>query len=139
MHTLLVKSDGGKLPSYAHEGDAGLDLCAARPVDLAPGETAVVPCGIRIAIPEGHVGLVWDRSGLAVKHRLHTFAGVIDSGYRGEIGVVLSNFGSAHFTIEEGMRIAQLLIQPVERVHVQEISELSQTSRGEGRFGSTGK
>ena len=139
MHTLLVKRDPGvKLPSYAHEGDAGLDLCAAKAMTLPPGETVMVSTGIRAAIPMGHVGLIWDRSGLATKHRLHTFAGVIDAGYRGEILVAITNFGNQPFPIEEGMRIAQMLIQPVERVAVHEVDDLDATARGEGRMGSTG-
>lgn len=139
MQTLLVTRDAGaKLPSYAHEGDAGLDLCASKAMTIPPGETVMVPTGIRVAIPEGQVGLIWDRSGLATKHKLHTFAGVIDSGYRGEILVAITNFGASAFTVEAGMRIAQMLIQPVERVTVTEVAALEDTARGEGRMGSTG-
>ena len=139
MHTLFVKRDSdAKLPNYAHEGDAGLDLCAAKAMEIPPGETVMVPTGIRIAIPLGHVGLIWDRSGLATKHKLHTFAGVIDAGYRGEILVAITNFAHQSFPVETGMRIAQMLIQPVERVTVHEVEDLDATTRGEGRMGSTG-
>jgi len=140
MHTLLVKRDPGvKLPSYAHEGDAGLDLCAAKAMTLPPGETVMVSTGIRAAIPMGHVGLIWDRSGLATKHRLHTFAGVIDAGYRGEIQVVLRNAGGREFAITRGMRIAQLLIQPVVKAELEESSSLDKTARNEDGFGSSGR
>lgn len=139
MHTLLVKRDtDAKLPSYAHEGDAGLDLCAAKTMEIPSGETVMIPTGVRMAIPIGHVGLIWDRSGLATKHKLHTFAGVIDSGYRGEIMVAITNFSHQPFPIEAGMRIAQMLVQPVERVAVHEVEDLDATTRGEGRMGSTG-
>lgn len=139
MHTLLVKRESGaKLPIYAHEGDAGLDLCAAKPLTIAPGETVMVPTGLQMAIPPGHVGLIWDRSGLATKHKLHTFAGVIDAGYRGEVLVAITNFGHQPFAVEPGMRIAQMLVQPVERVGIQETDTLEGTSRGAGGMGSTG-
>ena len=130
--------DGAAIPGYAHEGDAGLDLCASEAATLEPGQQLMVPTGIVIAVPEGHVGLVWDRSGFAAKHGLHCLAGVIDAGYRGEVKVVMINHGKEPFEVEAGMRIAQLLVQPVVRVEVEEKDSLEETKRGEGGFGSTG-
>jgi len=125
-------------PGYAHPGDAGLDLRSCEVLVIGPGERALVPTGLRFAIPEGYVGLVWDRSGLAVKHGLHCFAGVIDSGYRGEVKVVLANLGAGPFSVERGMRIAQMLIQPVAAASLIRVESLEESRRGEGGFGSTG-
>jgi dUTP pyrophosphatase len=126
------------MPSYAHDSDAAFDLRSSHALVLMPGEQAVVKTGLSMAIPKGYAGLVWDRSGLAAKHSLHVFAGVIDSGYRGEIGVVLRNFGKEEFQIEKNMRIAQMLIQPVANPVIKEVQELDETSRNAGGFGSTG-
>jgi dUTP pyrophosphatase len=130
------------LPAYAHPGDAGLDLCAAEPVDLAPGQRASVPTGLAIAVPLGYVGLIHPRSGLAARHGLSIVnaPGTIDAGYRGEIRVLLVNLDrDAPVHIDRGDRIAQLLIQPVEHVRVIEVHQLTTTPRGEGCFGSTGR
>ena len=126
-----------KLPVYGHPGDAGLDLFSVADRDLAPGEVFAVPTGIRIAVPAGHVGLVWDKSGVSLK-AVHRLAGVIDAGYRGEVQVVLINLGAAPFAVKKGMKIAQLLVQPVAAVEVIESEALDDTSRGQGGFGSTG-
>ncbi|MBN2367804.1 dUTP diphosphatase [Candidatus Woesearchaeota archaeon] len=126
-------------PHYAHEGDAGIDLRSSAVTVLKPGETLVVPTGIKMAIPEGYVGLVWDKSGYAAKHSIHTMAGVIDSGYRGEIKIVMKNLGKEDFEIKKDMKIAQILIQPVVRANLVEKDSLEDTSRGEGGFGSTGR
>ncbi len=126
-----------RLPAYAHPGDAGLDLYAVVDRDLAPGELFAVPTGIQIAVPAGHVGLVWDKSGISLKG-VHRLAGVIDAGYRGEVQVVLVNLGDAPFAVRKGTKIAQLLVQPVAAVAVVEADALDGTSRGEGGFGSTG-
>jgi len=126
-----------KLPVYAHPGDAGLDLYAVVDRDLAPGEVYAVPTGIQIAVPAGHVGLVWDKSGISLKG-VHRLAGVIDAGYRGEVQVVLINLGAAPFPVRKGAKIAQLLVQPVVGVTVVETDSLDDTSRGQGGFGSTG-
>ena len=91
-----------------------------------------------MAIPEGHVGLIWDRSGMAAKHGLHCLAGVVDSGYRGEIGVVMKHLGDEPFTVEKNMRIAQMLIQPVAAATIEEADSLEETDRGKDGFGSTG-
>ncbi|MEK6821215.1 MAG: dUTP diphosphatase, partial [archaeon] len=91
-----------------------------------------------LAIPPHHVGLVWDKSGLASKHHLHTFAGVIDETYRGELNIVMGNFSSTPYMIEKGKKIAQLLIQPVVQPEIKEVEKLDETIRGTGGFGSTG-
>ncbi len=126
------------LPSYSHEDDAGIDLRSAEDLILKPGERRTVKTGIRLAIPKNHVGLIWDRSGHAHKHGLHVLAGVIDSGYRGEIGVVLKNLGDLDFKIEKNIRIAQMIIQPFHRVEIEECESFDETSRKDGGFGSTG-
>jgi dUTP pyrophosphatase len=129
------------LPGYAHEGDAGADLYAAIDVDLPPGGRALVPTGIAIALPPGHVGLVHPRSGLA--HRLGVTVlnapGTVDAGYRGEILVNLVNHDPERTAvIARGDRIAQLVVQRVERAHFESVEELPDTSRGAGGHGSTG-
>jgi len=126
------------LPSYSLEDDAGIDLRSSEDLTLKPGERRTVKTGIRLAIPKNHVGLIWDRSGHAHKHGLHVLAGVIDSGYRGEVGVVLKNLGNSDFKIEKNLRIAQMLIQPFHRVNIEECESLDETSRKDGGFGSTG-
>ncbi len=127
-----------KLPQYSHKGDAGLDLFSSVDCVLKKGEVKPVPTGIKMAIPEGHVGLVWDKSGISLKG-VHRLAGVIDSGYRGEVQVVMANLGGEAFEVKKGMKIAQLLVQPVQEVNVIETEDLEETSRGENGFGSTGK
>ena len=128
------------LPAYARPGDAGLDLRAAQSVTLKPGERSVVPTGLRLAIPEGHAGLVLPRSGLALKHGITVLnaPGVIDAGYRGEIQVLLINHGAEPVTLGRGERIAQLVIQPVAQARLVETERLPDSSRREGGFGSTG-
>ncbi len=127
-----------KLPLYQHKGDAGLDIFSSIDGVIKAGEIKPVPTGIKVAVPEGYVGLVWDKSGISLKG-VHRLAGVIDSGYRGEVRVVMVNLGSEPFVIEKGMKIAQLLIQPVTEVEVVEAEELEKTPRGDKGFGSTGK
>jgi dUTP pyrophosphatase len=128
------------LPAYAREGDAGLDLVTAAAVTLAPGGRELVPTGLRVAIPEGYAGLVLPRSGLALRAGVTVLnaPGLIDSGYRGEIGVLLINHGAAPVTLARGERIAQLVIQPVARATLVEVRELEASQRGAGGFGSTG-
>lgn len=126
-----------KLPSYGHPGDAGMDLYAAVDRTLAPGDVFAVPTGIKMAIPAGFVGLVWDKSGISLRG-VHRLAGVVDAGYRGEVQVVLINLSGVPFEIKAGMKIAQMLIQPVQAAEITEADELDDTSRGEGGFGSTG-
>jgi dUTP pyrophosphatase len=126
-----------KLPGYGHPGDAGLDLYSAVDHVLAPASVFAVPTGIKMAIPPGHVGLVWDKSGISLKG-VHRLAGVVDAGYRGEVQVVMVNLGGEPFAIRTGMKIAQMLIQPIVAVSIVETDALDDTSRGEGGFGSTG-
>jgi dUTP pyrophosphatase len=129
-------------PSRAHDGDAGYDLHAAEPVTLGPGERALVPTGIAVAIPDGHAGLVLPRSGLAVRHgiALVNAPGLIDSGYRGELRVLLLNTDRGNaFDVEPGDRIAQLVLVKVEAPELEEAEELDETLRGGGGFGSSGR
>jgi dUTP pyrophosphatase len=126
-----------RIPVYHHQGDAGMDLFSCVQMVIKPGETAAVPTGLQMAIPFGYVGLIWDKSGIALKG-IHRLAGVVDAGYRGEVKVVLTNLGQEPFEITPGMKIAQMLVQPVESPEVVEVDELDKTSRGEGGFGSTG-
>jgi dUTP pyrophosphatase len=127
-----------KLPSYGHVGDAGLDLFSVMDCVLKGGEARAISTGIQVAIPDGYVGMIWDKSGISLQN-IHRLAGVVDSGYRGEVKVVMTNLSTEAFSIEKGMKIAQMLIQPVSKVKVVDSEELDDTSRGEGGFGSTGK
>jgi dUTP pyrophosphatase len=131
--------EGAVLPSRAYEGDAGLDLVAGEPAELAPGARATVGTGVAIAVPEGHAGLVLPRSGLASKHGIGVLnaPGLIDAGYRGEVRVVLYNPGVKTFSVEPGMRIAQLVLVAVEDVRLVEVDELPGSERGERGFGSS--
>jgi dUTP pyrophosphatase len=129
----------GDLPGYSSRESAGADLRATRTVEIVPGGRAAVPTGLAVAIPEGHVGLVWPRSGLALSSGIDTLAGVIDADYRGEVRVVLVNHGAEAVRIEPGDRVAQLLIQRVERARFVRVDTLAETPRGAGGFGSTGR
>jgi len=128
------------VPHYAHVDDAGLDLYAAESVTLDPGARALVPTGIALAIPPGFAGFVVPRSGLALRHgvTLLNTPGLVDAGYRGEIKALLVNHGEAAVTLQRGERIAQLVVQRVERVELTPVAELSASTRGAGGFGSTG-
>ena len=142
MNELPVKRlhAGATLPTRAYEGDAGLDISACERVDLGPGERAVVSTGLAVAIPEGHAGLVLPRSGLAVRHGIGKVnaPGLIDSGYRGELKVVLLNTDrEERFVVEPGMRIAQLVVVPVTLPEPKEVTELPASERGERGFGSS--
>lgn len=132
--------DSAVVPSYAHPGDAGADLVASESVTLQPGERAAIATGIAIAIPDGYVGLVHPRSGLALDHGLTLVnaPGTIDSGYRGEVKVLAINLGQEPVSIAAGDRIAQLVVQPVARAEMVEVDELPPAHRGQGGFGSTG-
>ena len=134
-----LASNGGYLPEYASEGAAGADLRASESVEIPPGGRAAVPTGLRLQLPPGHVGLVWPRSGLAIRHGLDTLAGVIDSDYRGEVRVVLVNHGNEPFRVAPGDRVAQLLLQRVDRAAFTAAVEIDDTGRGAGGFGSTGR
>jgi len=129
------------LPSYATPGSAGLDLRADAPVTLGPGERALVPTGLAIAIPPGFEGQVRPRSGLALRDGVTCLnsPGTIDSDYRGEVGVILANLGQKSVTLQRGERIAQLVFARVERAELLEGASLSPTGRGQGGFGHTGR
>lgn len=132
--------DGARLPERAYAGDAGLDLAACERVKLGPGERAVVPTGLAVAIPEGFAGFVQPRSGLAARHGIAVVnsPGLIDSGYRGEIRVVLLNTDRERaFVAEPGERIAQLVVLPVPEVELVEVAELPGSERGIRGFGSS--
>jgi dUTP pyrophosphatase len=139
---LLRRLDPGlPPPSYAHEGDAGADLVTAVDVELAPGERAVVPTGVAIALPGGFAAFVHPRSGLAARVGLGLVnaPGTIDAGYRGEIKVIVVNLDPREpIRLARGDRIAQLIVQRVERVEFAEVDELPESIRAEGGFGSTG-
>jgi len=129
------------LPRYMTPGSAGLDLCADEAVTLAPGERRLVPTGLAVEIPPGHEGQVRPRSGLALRQGvgMANAPGTIDSDYRGEVGVILVNWGSAPAAIARGDRIAQLVIAPVTQAELVPVEVLGATGRGSGGFGSTGK
>jgi len=145
MNMVRVKKlhPNAKLPTYGSAEAAGADLyaCLDAPVDIAPGETVWIPTGLALEVPKGCAGLVYARSSMGVKRGLAPAnkVGVIDSDYRGEIRVVLLNHGKSTQTVEHGERVAQFLITPVLTPAYEEAEELSDTSRGAGGFGSTGK
>jgi dUTP pyrophosphatase len=139
LQVLLVTS--GDVPTYSHPGDAGADLRSAEALTIPPGERRTVGTGVAIALPDGYVGLVHPRSGLAAKHGITVLnaPGTVDAGYRGEIRVTLLNTDrNQAFEIAIGDRIAQLVIQGVEKAHFMQVDRLPESNRGEGGFGSTG-
>ncbi len=137
-----VRPSDVPLPAYQTTGSAGLDVCAdiAEPVVIPPGERRLVPTGFAMALPPGHEAQVRPRSGLALKHGVTVLnsPGTIDEDYRGEVAVVLVNLGQVPFTVERGMRIAQLVVAPVTHVAPVLVDELDDTQRGSGGYGSTG-
>ncbi|MEO2043899.1 MAG: dUTP diphosphatase [Nitrospinaceae bacterium] len=133
-----IPCKGDYLPQYAHKGDAGADLRAAEPKIIAPRSRELIATGISLELPVGYVGLIWPRSGLAVKRGLDCGAGVIDSHYRGEIKVLLFNHSATEIRIQLGDRIAQLIVQKVETVEFKFSDRLSETVRNTSGFGSTG-
>ena len=139
MSSLSCRVSGESIPQYAHAGDAGADITSSEKIAIPPRERALVSTGVRLEIPEGCVGLIWPRSGLAVKKGIDCGAGVIDSHYRGEVKVLLFNHSDTEFQIEPGDRIAQILIQKVERVEFLPAEQLNETDRNDAGFGSTGK
>lgn len=128
-----------KLPSYAHPGDAGMDIFALEEIKVAVGQIAKVRTGVAMEIPEGFVGLFWDKSGLSTGHGIKVLGGVIDSGYRGEVLVGVINLGKEDYVFEKHHKVAQMLIQPIQSPEIKEVLDLTDTTRGEGGFGSTGK
>lgn len=136
-----VVADAGRLPTYARPGDAGADLRATSDIVLAPGQRALIGTGVRLALPDGQVGLITPRSGLAARHGLSIVnaPGIIDSGYRGEIKVCLVNLDPEHAVeISAGDRIAQLVVMPFTVAQFDAVEELDETERGSGGYGSTG-
>lgn len=133
-------SPDAKLPNYANPGDVGLDLYSVEEdTVIEPGERKVFMCGFALEFPEGYAAIVKDKSSLPRNHGIHTMGGVFDAGYRGEYNAQLINLGSEPATIKKGQKIAQLVIFPVAIATVTEVDELSDSVRGDGSFGSTGK
>lgn len=137
----VKKTDhNAKLPQYAHPGDAGLDLFSVVSTEILPGESKLIQTGINIELPPHTEAQIRPRSGLALKNQITVLntPGTIDEGYRGEIGIILINHGKQKFKVENGMKIAQMVIKPVLSIEVEEVTKLNCSSRGEGGFGSTG-
>lgn len=132
-----LKEDA-KLPTHGHPGDAGMDFYCVEDVIFPPGKQERVHTGVAIEIPEGYVGLIWDKSSVSFNLGLKVFGGVIDAGYRGEIIMCLLNSSDRKVVLEKGHKIAQMIIQKFEHCDILEISKLSETARGPGREGSTG-
>lgn len=140
MEIKVTKVDlEAKIPSYAHLGDAGMDLFALEDTPIKVGEIVKVRTGVSMEIPGGFVGLIWDKSGVSMNFGIKTMGGVIDSGYRGEIIVGVINLGKEDYIFEKHHKVAQMLIQPVSYSELKEAENLSDTTRGDGGFGSTGK
>lgn len=139
---LLPHGTGLPLPAYATAGAAGMDLCAAldAPLTLQPGERRLIPSGLAIALPQGYEAQLRPRSGLALKHGVTVLnsPGTIDCDYRGEVQALLINHGEGPFTVERGMRIAQIVIAPVMQARLRLVDDLDDTARGAGGYGSTG-
>lgn len=131
-------SKNAETPDYILDSDVGFDLKAIEDVSLFPLEQKTVGTGIAMEIPEGYVGLVRDRAGIVQKMNVHTVAGTFDSGFRGEVSIMLVNMNDKTVEIEKGMRIAQIILLPVARAKIEEVKKLSDTERGKKSFGSTG-
>ena len=127
------------VPGYAHHNDAAVDLYSLDEVVIEPGQRVSIPTGIAVQIPDGYVGLIWDKSSISQKNGLKTLGGVIDAGYRGEVFVGLYNLGSEPHTFTAGHKVAQMLIQKIEQPDIEVVDSLDDSTRGEGAFGSTGK
>lgn len=128
-----------EFPKEGYENDAGIDLKCAKKIKIAGGGVKGVNTGIAVEIPEGYYGQLYDKSGFALNNTLSVKAGVIDSGYRGEIVVIMANTGPYPIEVEEGMKIAQMVIHPIPKVKLKEVDELTDSERGEKGFGSTGE
>ena len=141
MTVKVLRSDPeAQLPAYAHPGDAGMDVRSIEELTLAPGARALVHTGLVLMLPPDAEAQVRPRSGLALKHGVTVLntPGTIDAGYRGEVGVILANFGDAPFEVKKGDKIAQLVIAPVTQPVIVEVADVNETDRGAGGFGSTG-
>ena len=143
MAKLMLKvkrlDPNAKIPSYAHPDDAGLDLYSIENYTLKSVERKVIRTGIAIELPKKFVGLIWEKGGISAKYGIIVLAGVIDSNYRGEVGVVLFNSSKKPYKIIKGEKIAQLLVQPIVNCKIKEVQNLSSTSRGEKSYGSSGR
>lgn len=138
MEIRIQKIDpSAKIPSFAYKGDAGMDLFSLEDCQIPPLEKKIMGTGLKIAVPEGYAGFVCDKSGLAMNYSLTTLAGVLDSGYRGELKIILMNLGKEPYEVKKGQKIAQLVIKKVERPEIIE-ADLDKTERGEKGFGSSG-
>lgn len=141
MKVLWKRIDpAAQLPSYAHPGDAGMDIRSIEELTIPPGGRALVRTGLVMQLPPDAEAQVRPRSGLALKHGVTVLnaPGTIDAGYRGEVGVILANFGDVPFVVEKGMKVAQIVVARVERAEIEEVQETNDTDRGAGGFGSTG-
>ena len=140
---MMKLKEGAIIPERKTSGSAGYDLCACIAADfvMEPGDFVIIPTGLAVEIPQGYAGMIFTRSGLGVKHGVHVSngVGVIDSDYRGEIHVGLRNLGKLPYTISVNERIAQLILMPVFTPEIEEVFTLTETERGAGGFGSTGK
>jgi len=132
-------NNDAKIPTYAHEGDAGMDIYSVESVVVEAGAHAKIHTGVAVEIPNGFVGLVWDKSGISMNYGLKTLGGVIDAGYRGEVMVGVANLSKENYVVEKGHKIAQVLIQKIESPEIVEVKELNTSERGKKGFGSTGK
>jgi len=141
MISLKIKKLDPELPDlgYAKHLDAGVDLYARERTVVLPGGRTAIPTGIAMEIPPGHVGLIWDKSGLSIKHGIKTFGGVIDAGYRGEVMIGLINLSDTEYVFEKGDKVAQIIFQKFEHADISIVEELSSSERGETGFGSSGK
>jgi dUTP pyrophosphatase len=126
------------IPHYAHEGDAGMDLYSIEDAVINPQERKILSTGLAIELPAGYCALIWDKGGLAAKNGIKTMGGVFEYTYRGEYKIILLNTSSQAYEIKKGEKIAQVLIQPIVTAQIKETTDLTETKRGEGRFGSTG-
>lgn len=142
IHNMQLKikkvRDDARTPTRAHHDDAGIDMYACGDHTVLPRTTVMIPAGVAVEIEEGYVGLIWDKSSIGSKS-IKTLGGVIDAGYRGEISLMVHNMSDVSYTFEHGHKVAQLIIQKVEFPEIIEVSELSDSKRGIGGFGSTGK
>ena len=141
MTVKVLRTDpAAQLPVYAHPGDAGMDVRSIEEVTLSPGARALIHTGLVLMLPPNAEAQVRPRSGLALKHGITVLntPGTIDAGYRGEVGVILINLGAEPFTVEKGMKIAQIVVSPVAQAEVVEVTSVDETDRGAGGFGSTG-
>ena len=141
MTVKVLRTDpAAQLPVYAHPGDAGMDVRSIEDVTLSPGARALIHTGLVLMLPPNAEAQVRPRSGLALKHGVTVLntPGTIDAGYRGEVGVILINLGAEPFTVEKGMKIAQIVVSPVAQAEVVEVTSVDETDRGAGGFGSTG-